>query len=81
MTLFILTCINEDLEIVNQSVHTNFLDAGTEMNKEFRRERSAMVVDNGEDYIIEDEVFATSATLVYGDAPYQYEWKIRMVEA
>lgn len=80
MKLYVLTCINEDLEIVNQEVFLNHGDAHGKMFDEFNRERSAMQSNEDEDYIVQDEFFYDNATLVYGEQPYQYEWKIREVE-
>lgn len=77
MTKFVLTCINEDLEIVDQKLYDSYDEAREEMHVQYTRELNAM--SGVEEILHEHGIFATSATIVYGIQPYQYEWKIKEV--
>lgn len=77
MTKFVLTCINEDLEIVDQKLYDSYSEAAEEMRVQYNRELNAM--NDNEEIVHEHEIFDMSATIVYGEQPYQYEWKIKSV--
>lgn len=75
MEIYVLTCINEDLDIVSQSCYSSEMQARYAMVAEYNRERSAMV-DSGIE-MFDDDISKYEAVLVYGEQPEEYKWHIR----
>lgn len=76
MTIYTLTCINEDYEVLAVKAYTTREDAERAMRKEYEAERSGF---DTEDTLKGSIIQWNYARVNYGDG-YFYEWTITRTE-
>ena len=76
MTIYTLTCINEDYEVLAVKAYTTREDAERAMRKEYEAERSCF---DTEDTLTGSDIKGDSARVNYGDG-YFYDWTITRTE-
>lgn len=75
--IYLVTCLNEENELIDHKIHYTKLDAIADMKASFERERTAMCES---DNLVEDFIGSYSAYLVYGDEPLMYRWELIPIE-
>lgn len=76
MTLYILTCINEDYEVLATKAYRTLSEARTVMRREYEAERSCFYT---EDTLTGAEIQEKYARVNYGDG-FFYDWSITTAE-
>lgn len=76
MKIYILTCINEDYEVVTAEAYITLEAAQDALLEAYKAERSCFYT---EDTLVGSELGAMSARVNYGDY-YFYDWAIKTTE-
>ena len=72
---WILTCFTEDNDIFFQDIYDTYEEAYCIMKKQYDE-----VLDRLGDYVHENHLFPTSATIVYDDDPCVFEYSIKCIK-
>ena len=72
---WVLTCFTEDNDIFFQGIYDTYEEAYCIMKKQYDE-----VLDRLGDYVHENHLFPTSATIVYDDDPCVFEYSIKCIK-